>query len=522
MKAGKIAAGVMLGFLATAQAAELLWANFDSDAVGPVSAVPGWARAEWVSSSQTGQVSSAGSYSDSHCLELPWHANGCTAVYTNFNSDYNPTHEHPVIRCSAKIFTPNTNMFFQLGLRHSASSNFLSFEGRNGYGVLGTTTHDSGFYPLVSNRFVDVTLFYNRSNNHYRLDYNGTNRLAWSTNNAPAPLVFTQFNQFVVTRLTNSASTTGLFLIDNVRVETFPPHVWAWWRCGETDNAIVEQLGTFMPTQGSSLAVGAGASEPVFDGTNDFHNDGARRGFYADPANAARATPAASNWTVETVFRMAPGDRNVCFIDWGKSRGFDTNGARICFGFASNSSTFYFALRDDQQADSSDEYNFDAGEFEPDGRWHHLAFVKYLSVVSVYLDYQQLTNISLTTGHADGTYTFGTQSRASIGQALNFGNNCGPGTVLDEIRVSGRNLETEEFLQPGQPYLVEIMNSATSNPWRVAFKGILGRTYRAETSPVFGPGATWSPAATATVAATFGAFNLPASAQSNFVRILRQ
>ena len=521
MKAGTIAMGVMLGFLAPARAAELLWANFDTNPVGPVSAVPGWTRAAWIANSQTGQVSSAGSYSDSHSLELPWHSNGCTAVCTNFNSVYNPSNEHPVIRCSAKIFTPNTNMFFQLGLRDSASSNFLSYQTTNGYGVFGFRFRDSVFVPLVTGRFADVTFFYNRSNHFMRLDYDNTNRLAWTTN-GEAVAIATQFNQFVVTRLTNTAATTGLFLVDNIRVETFPPHVWAWWRCGETANTITEQLGTFMPTQGSSLAVGPGASDPVFDGMNDFHNDGARRELYTEPANVARATPASSNWTVETVFRMDPGEHNVCFIDWGKSRGFDTNGARICFGFISNSASFYFTLRDDQQADTSDEYNFGAGEFEPDGRWHHAALVKYLSIVSVYLDYQQLTNISLTTGHAAGTYSFDTQTRASIGMALNGANSCGPNTVLDEIRVSGRNLETGEFLQPGQPYLVEIMNSATNNPWRVAFKGILGRTYRAETSPVFGPGATWTPAATATVAATFGAFNLPASAQSNFVRILRQ
>ena len=66
------------------------------------------------------------------------------------------------------------------------------------------------------------------------------------------------------------------------------------------------------------------------------------------------------------------------------------------------------------------------------------------------------------------------------------------------------------------------MNSATTNPWRVAFKGILGRTYRLEASSSSGPDAAWLPLATTTVVSTFGAFDVPAAAPSNFFRVIRQ
>jgi hypothetical protein len=521
MKTGMITLGVILEFFATAHAAELLWANFDTNPVGSIATQPGWARAAWLTTTQTGQVSSAGSYSDSHCLELPWHANGSSAVYTNFNSIYDPTNEHPVIRCSAKLFTPNTNMPFQVGLRNTNDGSFLKFTSGGGLGLFGFLYHDAVFVPLVTNRFADVTFFYNRSNNEYRLDYDDTNRLTWGWSSDAGPVAHTQFNQFVVTRLTNTASTTGLFLVDNVRVETFPPHVWAWWRCSDQGHAFVEQLGAFKPHPGYADTPVSGASDPVYDGTHDFHNEGARRNLVAEPAACAIATPASANWTVEAVFRMDPGEPNVQFIDWGKGLGADTNGSWISFFYSSTKEALIANCRDSEES-GTDSTQYIIGVGAPNGRWHHAALVKNGMVLSLYLDYEQITNISLVVGSSEGTYAFNSQSHATIGQSLNYGNTCGPNTVIDEVRVSGKSLERNEFLQPGQPYIVEIMNSPTNNPWRVAFKGILGRTYRAETSPVFGPGAAWSPAATATVASTFGAFNLPSAAKTNFVRILRQ
>ena len=517
MKKFCLALGLALG--STAYASEYLWNNFDIAPTGSVVNLPGWTRAAWLGT-QTAQVSAAQSFSPVHSLELPWKTNGSSAVYTNFNSIYNPTGEHPVIRFSAKLFLENTNTLFQIGLRNTNNAAFLSFQSAGGYGTFGFTNYDIVFVPLVTSRFVDVTAYYNRSNNYYRLDYACTNRLAWSSNNAISAFVHTQFNQFVATRLTNTVSTTGNLFIDNVCVETFPPHVWAWWRADNLGNSV-ERLGTFMPTQNTASAIQAGASDPVWDGTSDFHNEGAGLNAFAEPANCAVPLAPATNWTAEAVFRLPPDAGNTCFLDWAKGNGFDTNGAYIQFGYNGSYTSFYFRVRDDQQADTFDDAVFDAAPFAPNGRWHHLALVKSNATIYIYVDYQLNTNRALT-GYADGTYTFNTQTRATIGQTLNSGNNSGPDTLIDEVRVSGKALALSEFLQPGQPMLVDIRNAATENPWQLTMKGILNHTYRLEMSPRLGSGADWQPGGGFVAENTFTIFTVPTTAGTNFVRLIRE
>jgi len=508
--------GLICAWGAAASAAEFLCENFDSAPTGSVANAAGWTRASWLGGI-TGRIENVGAYvSPSNALELAWDATASSAVFTNFNSTYTPA-EHPVIRCSAKLRCDNTNAFFQLGLRHPGTGQFLSFQSTNGYGVFGFLYRDGVHVPLVPNRFVDVTFFYNRSNNHYRLDYDHTNRLAWSSNNAPSSVVHTQFNQFVVARPGGTAGTTGTFIVDDVSVETFPAHVWAWFRCDSTRH-LIDHLGAFMPTQATASAILPGASDPAWDGTADFHNEGAARQFYSSRANGAVALPASPDWTAEAVFRLPPGAGNTAFLSWGKAQGFDTNGAYVNLGWNAAASAFYYSLRDSQQATADYEWSSDAGLFVPDDRWHHFAFVKVASAVSVYLDYVQITNFSLTTGYADGSYAFDSQFRASVGMSLNYGNTSGPDTYIDEVRVSGKALARSEFLQPGQPVIVSI---ADESPWHIPIKGILGHTYRLEASPVFGPAAAWQPIATTTVVSTFGAFDVARAAATNFFRVIR-
>ena len=516
MKTTRLFLCLTLALVSPVFAAEHLWTDFDASPTGSVANLPGWTRASWLGGI-TARVDNINySHSPSNILELPWNATASSAVYTNFNSTYT-TNEHPVIRCSAKLATLNTNAYFQLGLRNSSSGARLTFEGTNGYGTFGTETHDVVFVPLVNDRFVDATFFYNRSNNHYRLDYNNTNRLAWSSNNAPSSVVHTQFNQFVVTRPGGTAGTTGTFIVDDVSVETFPAYVWAWWRCDST-RQMVDHLGAFMPTQAYASAIQSGASDPAWDGTADFHNEGAGRGFYSSRANGALALPVAADWTVETVFNLPPGAGNTAFLSWGKAAGFDTNGAYVNLGWSAASSSFYYSLRDTQQADSSYEWDSYGGAFVPDGRWHHYAFVKASSTVSVYLDYVQITNFPLTTGYAEGTYAFDSQFRASVGISLNNGNTSGPDTYIDEVRVSGKALARSEFLQPGQPVIVSI---ADEGLWHIPIKGILGHTYRLEASPTAGLAPDWRPIATTTVVSTFGAFDVAPAAATNYFRVIR-
>ena len=505
-----------------ASGAEWLCEDFDSAPTGSVANLPGWTRAAWLGGI-TGRVADVNySHSPSNVLELAWNATASSAVFTNFQSTYT-TNEHPVVRCSAKLVTANTNAYFQLGLRNSASGARLTFEGTNGYGTFGTETHDVVFFPLVGDRFVDVTFFYNRSNNHYRLDYDYTNRLAWSSNNAPSSVVHTQFNQFVVARPGGTASTTGSFLVDDVSVETFPPHVWAWWRCtAESSAHFVEQVGSFQPTLrvGYADSARAASADPLWDGTGDFNNAGATRQLVAGPANAALALPATTNWTVELAVRMSPSTWNTAFFDWGTNYGFNATSAWIQLGYNTNGYV-YANLRDSQQGDVT-YASLGLRHFVPNGRWQHLAVVKSNALLSLYVDYQFVTNSTLG-ATADGSYAFPLASHAALGSALNSGNTSEASTVFDEVRFSTRALVPAEFLQPGQPLIVDVDNSPTNAEWQLTMKGILGKSYRLETSPVFGPGATWSYATGLVADYTFNYIDVPSTVpRTNFVRLIRE
>ena len=508
---------------ASASAAELLWQNFDTSPTGSVAALSGWSRAAWLGGI-TGRVDDINySWSDPNILELPWNGTASSAVFTNFSSTYT-TNEHPVIRCSAKLLTANTNAFFQLGLRNSSATNFLSFQSTNGYGAFGFLFHDPVFFPLVRDRFVDVTFFYNRSNNSYRLDYDYTNRLAWATN-GESGLRVTNFNQFVVTRPAGTASTTGSFLVDDASVETFPPHVWAWWRCApDSGRHVVEQLGSFKPANntGSSDFARAGSSDPIWDGTADFHNTGATRQLIADPADAALPLPATTNWSLECAVRMAPATGNTCFFDWSTNYGFSSTSAWIQIGYSTNG-YIYANLRDSQQG-SDTSTSLGLRDFTPNGRWQHLAIVKSNASLSLYVDYQRVTNQALDSV-CDGSYAFSAQSHASIGIALNNGNANDPDTLFDEVRFSGKALVPAEFLQPGQPLVVDIDNSPTNAIWELTAKCILGQIYRLETSPSAAPAAIWQPVpgTTFTSAYTFTFVDVSNTVpQSNVVRLVRQ
>jgi len=54
-------------------------------------------------------------------------------------------------------------------------------------------------------------------------------------------------------------------------------------------------------------------------------------------------------------------------------------------------------------------------------------------------------------------------------------------------------------------------------------KGILGKSYRLETSPVFGPGASWSYATGLVADYTFNYVDVPSTVpRTNFVRLIRE
>ena len=519
-----LSAWFSLQLAAPAFAAERLWTDFDSSPTGSVASLPGWTRASWVGGGLTGLIVNAGaSHSPSNTLELPWNLSGSSAVYTGINASYNPETEHPVVRCSAKLYSSNTNAFFQIGLRNSSTGRILSYQSTNGYGVFGFQYRDSFFVPLVSDRFVDVAFFYNRSNNSYRCDVDFTNRLAWITN-GESGLTVTQFNQFVATRLANTVQTTGSLLVDDVSVETFPPHVWAWWRCTLEPGAhVVEQLGSFKPTlrAGYGDATRAGSSDPVWDGAADFHNSGSLRQLQAGPAAAALPLPATTNWTLEAAFLLPRSALNTTIFDWSTNFGFNATCAWIQIGYNTNGYV-YANLRDSQQGDST-YVNLALRNYVPKGRWQHLAVVKSNSTLSLYVDYQLATNRALTPT-ADGSYAFSAASRAHLGISPNGANPSGENTLFDEIRFSTKNLVPSEFLQPGQPLVVAATNSATDANWELVVKGILGKSYRVETRPGSGSPLDWQPVPGATFTAnyTFNFVDVPTAPRTNWIRVVRE
>ncbi len=505
----------------TAPAAELLWANFDASPTGSVAALPGWTRAAWLGGI-TGRVANVNaSHSPSNILVLPRNNVGSSsAVFTNFSSTYT-TNEHPVIRCSAKLVAPS-NIFFQIGLRNSTSGAFLAFQPTNNFGGFGFLAHDWILFPLVHDRFVDVTFFYNRSNNHYRCDYNYTNQIPWITNSESGATV-TQFNQFVFARFNAPTNPSEELFLDDVTVETFPPHVWAWWRCTSiSTRPFVEQLGTFPPARRASVAnaAGPGATDPVWDGRGDAHNEGASRQLVATATNCAVAIPASTNWTVEAVFRMSAATQNVCILDWGRGNGSTATGAWINVAYNTNG-YINLNLRDAQQADVSFT-SLALRNFVPNGRWQHVAVVKSNANLALHVDYQLVTNRTLVASSV-GSYGFGTDSRATVGISLGGANPCDASTLIDEVRISGKALVPAEFLQPGQPMIVDIDNSPTNAEWQLTMKGILGKSYRLDTSPSIGPGATWQYATGLVASYTFNYVDVPSTVpRTNFVRLVRE
>lgn len=516
--------GLLCAWGTAASATEFLCEDFDSVPTGSVANVSGWTRASWLGGI-TARVDNVGAYvSPSNILELPWNATASSAVFTNFNSTYAPD-EHPVIRCSAKLLCANTNAFFQLGLRNPGTGQFLSFQSTNGFGVFGFLYRDIVFVSLVPNRFVDVTFFYNRSNNHYRLDYDWTNRLAWATNGEGVGIA-TQFTQFVVSRPTGTAGTTGSLLIDDVSVATFPAHVWAWWRCTAEPYAhFAEQVGSFLPTyrEGYADSARAGSSDPVWDGAADCRNAGATRQLRAGPGQAALALPAVTDWTLETAVRMPPDTDFNTFFDWGTNFGFNATSAWIQIGYNSNGYV-NLNLRDAQQGDVT-YASLALRTYVPNGRWQHLAVVKSNAQVSLYVDYQLVTNRTLNSV-ADGAYAFPALSQAAIGRTLNNANTCGSNSLIDEVRFSAKALVPAEFLQPGQPLIVEINGDALNNdPWPLTAKCVLGKTFHLETRTTLDPAAVWQPVpgTTFTSSYTFDFVDVPSTVpRTNFVRLVRE
>jgi hypothetical protein len=162
------------------------------------------------------------------------------------------------------------------------------------------------------------------------------------------------------------------------------------------------------------------------------------------------------------------------------------------------------------------------GAFPPDGRWRHIALVKSGTTLLLYLDYQMVATAPLGS-YAAGDYSFGAGTEATFGRTLNNANQAPDTTAFDDIRFSSRGQEPYDFLQPARPLIVRMDHDPGDNTWNMYFKGIHGRRYRIESSPVLGPGENWTVVEDDyEVDTTYSYFWNNTSTSNRFVRIHRK
>ena len=493
-------------------AGELVWQTFDNVATGIISTVPGW-----IATPTQPTVSAANAYSAPHALEIATPAGGSSAAYTNFATIYSILlgTEHPVIRVSAKLFVPHTNVNLSFGLKDTLSNREFNFVCTNGVAKL----HNSPVsFPLVTGRFVDVTFHLNRSNGATRLYYDVTNIVAWGTYNAGTN--YTRFDRFVVTR-TKSPSDGDCVFLDNIRVDTFPPYVWAWWRFDEDSPSYQDHVGAFGVTNNRPINLTptdpAYAYRPLYDGQTEYSNEVVSRRSSSSYLPCEVPTPTMTDWTVEFIFQHDPTETAHELFDWGSDLGFNSTSAYVALTYHTNATGFSAEFRDSQQTAAGYHWLSKTFRYQPDARWHHVAFIKSSTNLHIYFDYR-LAHTTNLDSRARGAYRFDTNSRVRLGMALNGANPSDEYTYFDEVRFSTKALDLREFLQPTRPIILSCDNSALNPLWELTLKTIKGREYRTEaaSSPT---NATWSSLGTFIAGDPVHSIQVPTTPGNRFVRI---
>ncbi len=506
---------LLLAGLGSALAAEHVWENFDQMPLGSVASQTNWTG---FFAARTAQVSNAQAHSPSNSLRFPWNTNSpnaTAATHTNLKVRLGGLTGN-VMRVDFRLFIPSTNTPFAVALIPS-SGNSLNFIHQGGVGRIGFDPYHATPVPLVPNGFVEVTMLYHAGRNQYALEYFGERVVDWAA--AERATAATQFISAVFLRADDTLASQGNMYVDNLRVETYPYDVWAWWRFNG-ENPMPEQLGQFAPVWNTVLSSPAeAASDPIWDGWNEFHNEGAVQYVLTGSASNTVATPTTATWTLETVVRIAE-DHTQTLFHWGRDLGYTSTQAMIELRYEATSG-LRVLLRDGQQT-TSEHFSQVTTPYAADGRWHHVALVKSGTDLLTYVDYQMVAATPLN-AFARGNYMFGAGTHAAIGRTLNNANQARATTAMDEIRFSSRSLEPYDHLQPARPVVVRMDHDPGDNTWNMYFKGIHGRRYRIETSPVLGPGENWTVEEDDyLVNTTFSYFWAPASASKRFVQIIRK
>ena len=495
-------------------AGELLRETFDDVEAGSITNLPNWSV---IVTAPT--ISTARPYSSPHALELrPVTTDRTGAIASNFLALYptNQPTEHPVIRVSAKFFLPHTNVHLQFGLRDEQSQRFFYFVITNGLAKF--RSHDTGV-TLPTGAYFNVTFHLNRSNTQARLDINNTNLINWGEHTSGVNGA--RFNQLVIFREPHPSQDQQSVFVDDIRVDTFLPHVLAWWRLDDAMTPFADQLGAFhSPTNvslGTSLVTPNNHPyHPLHDGVDDRANETVMQWPLSPFLACALTSPAFSDWTLESIFRHDPAQTANMFFNWGTGIGSNTERSYISF---SQHSIYQLCatLRDAHQTTTDKDWLPYLAAYTPDARWHHAAMVKDGTNLYTYLDYQLISVTNLSSA-ASGVYIFDTNSVARIGQALNHGNPSHPQDRYDQIRLSRTALTPRQFLQPARPLILAPTQSALDPHWQLTVKTIQGRKYQIETTGVLA-NIFWAPYYNFTATAPLSSIEISITSDRRFIRI---
>ena len=516
--------GVLLGvsflFISSARA-ELLAEFFDEFEMGAITNQEEWTA---FSNSLSGIVTNTQAHSGAQSVLLPVPpgnpAETTSSMLLSAPDAYVwSTNDHPVFRISAQIFCERRDQTVTLSGEYNQNEKLqVVLDGTSGHVHLDGT--DTGI-SFVTNKFVDVVLYYNMSTDQASLDYNGTNIQTWVDMSGS---VATQFNEIGVSRESGS----GAVYVDDLFVEVFPASTVGWWRFEEgSGSRTAERTGRFPAT---SLSIWNGhkewqeaSTDLGYTGREDIPMQHAFSGPNLDTVTNTLSTIVMTNWTFEGVLKIQPeADFNAQFISTGVGWGFNTTNSYLSISWQSDHSNLSVSVHDNGQSTTDSDWvnNYDA-KIPADGDWHHFAVVKTNDLIITYLDYRPMTTNGLTS-IASGVYEFGSDSVVRIGVTLNNANDASEYHFFDEIRLSSGVLETKEFLQASRPFIETFPTGSPGSTLEYTFMSIPGFNYHLQYTSGLGEPTVWSNSTATSATDHISSLSMPRPAgRSLFVRVVR-
>ncbi len=428
--------------------------DFDGGTPGqPVTSLSGWTNAP---GDIPGIINNSQSFSRDNSVELPSPPGAPSAANSSMliigEQPYTyifGAGNNPVMRIASRILCDSIDQTVSMrGGGPSGDQWVVRLDGSDGHIKLNGI--DSGV-AFVTGVFAEVVLYYDLSDNSASLDYDGARIINW------AALGGVGSSQFDHVNFNRESTGAGRVYVDNFLVETFPESTIAWWRFEEArvDQGVISHIADHTGRAVVDKLWGSNGrgwvapfAETISDGHDDFHNTAA----FAGPAIL---TPAGNTvpitmpeWTFEALIKLNPDADNFILFEFGEGYGNDNTRSFISFGWDGSSHVMDCYLRDDAANDTSWMRLYDLKtNIIPDGTPHHFAAIKTGDKLVAYLDYQAMSTNQLI-DIADGAYSFGTNSHASIGLALGSAGASNKHNIFDEVRLSNGALPVNQFLRP--------------------------------------------------------------------------